>query len=463
MRLPALSKGSGARLAVVFLIGGIISGCSGGGMQAERALTKAPVSAPAPQMTDPPPQASTSPGKGREGQRRASTQPGSSSGKIERRVFSPDEDRIGLTDAAIRLCVHVPRAYLPLVGIADTEDLSVHWRMVNDQGGIAGRQVVVMYEDDQNTIQGTEIAMERCRERGAFAIISGTLALENILAGRSWAERNRSLYLFNLSNEEPRRDHSFSPFISLDDAAILGARWVLSRYKGSAVGLVRRTDPPYDAAANAFEDRLTRSGRRLSVAVGTYANQTNYRDEIAALKSRAEVVLVLDDPLASTEMIKQARQQGYSPQWILLSALNMTTDLLGSDALGPPAIEALSVWPPYSPGRYDGVYERYGAEVRAFEEAFIKYRGRPPSSDVAWIFWAYWRVAAEQFHRCGRDCTRTTFVSIADWQAGPFCPIRFHPGSNFGGQTISIVRAFSAGPGRSAWGEVEGAVCRSDL
>lgn len=445
----------------------LIVGCSGGGIKATRDVSEvagsgidSPTPSPSEKGGNP---NSTSSLKTR---RAASSDPridrGTSAASIHR-IFTADEDRVGITPTSIALCVHLPRAYLPLAGVAAAEEFGVYWDMVNDQGGVLGRRVRMLYEDDENTVQGTHQAMERCRTHSPFAILSGSVSVEILDAARAWAERTHTLYYFNYSSENPRRSYSFSLFPSLDRAGQLAAQWIMHAHPGLRIGLVRRQGPSYDAGADSFRRTLAARGFEVNVSVGTSFNQGTYRDQIAALQDKADVVYVLDDPLGATALIKQSRQQDYKPRWVLQFGFNLTTDALGADAVSPHPIEALSVWPPYKPGAYEGPYSPYGDQVRRFEEAFQQYRNRPPSSDVPWIFWTYWHLTKQQFLKCGGECTRNDFITINEWDAEPFCPMEFKNGSNFAGTRVSIIRAWSPSPGIAAWAQVPETVCRDSF
>lgn len=377
-------------------------------------------------------------------------------------VFSPSEDRIGITGNSIKFCLHGPEKYLPLVGITSPDDLNVYWNAVNDAGGVNGRTVAVSFQDDQNTSDGLKTAFANCRNEGAFSIISATTFVDILTAARAEAERTHSLYYFNVASETPARSYSYSPFISIEDAGRFGAQWILKAHAGKRIGIVTQRGSVYERGRSPFQQTLAARGAKPAFEVQTEKDQGNYRDQIDELNGKADVVFVLDDLLASTAMIKQAAQIGYTPQWVLLEEVNFTTDTLGPDALGLHPIEALSLWPPYRSGEYGARYARYGDEVRKFEQAFQHYRGRPANSDAAWVFWTWWRVVDSALQQCGRDCTRNRFIATPHWDASPFsCPIDFSRAhQNFGGHTISISRAYAPAAGLAAWAEVPGEVCR---
>jgi len=375
-------------------------------------------------------------------------------------VFGPSEDRIGITPSTITLCTHAPFVLLPVAGLTSTDDADVYWNLLNDQGGVQGRKVNSLYTDDQHNEQGTQTALESCREKSPFYILSGNADADLLASARSWAERTRTLYYFNTSTEQPTRRFSYSPFTSIETISRFAAQWILKAHGGQRIGLVYRQGISYEPGVPRFQRTLDDRGVKTAVEVSTTKDQVDYGAQISALKGKADVVFVLDDALAETNLIKQARQQGYAPQWVGLYPFNLTTDTLGSDAVLPHPIESIALWPPYRAGVSDGRYARYGDQVRRFEDAFKQYRGRPASSDLAWLFWSFWHITAQQFDRCGRECTRNKFLAVKSWEAQPFCPIDFRGSSNFGGNKVSISRAYAPAPGLAAWAEVPEAVCQ---
>jgi ABC-type branched-subunit amino acid transport system substrate-binding protein len=374
-------------------------------------------------------------------------------------IFGPAEDRIGITPTRISLCVHTPIQILKLLFNTDPADLNVYWDARNADGGLLGRSVDVTYTDDKNTEPDTAAALEKCAEHDPFAVVSGTVDTTLLDIARAWAERTHTLYYFNFASDRTPRRYSYSPFVSTETVGRLGAQWIMKAHPRQRVGLVYQGTPSYAPGKQTFDATLAARGVS-STDVSTEKNQGNYQAQIDTLRKNADVVFVLDDPLGTTALLRQASAQRYTPQWVLVFEANLTTDVLGSAAVSPHPIEALGVWPPYRAGSYGGPYARYGQEVRQFEETYRRIRGHDNTSEVAWIFWTFWRVIADQFERCGLDCTRNRFLAVRQWNADPFCPIDFRPGANFGGTTITINRAYSPSPGLAAWAEVPGEICR---
>ena len=82
-------------------------------------------------------------------------------------------------------------------------------------------------------------------------------------------------------------------------------------------------------------------------------NQANYTQELLDMKSAgADLVWVWENALASTQIIKQAKAQAFSPTWLLFP-FNLTSQTLGNDALNPPLI-GVAMYTAYSYGDYSG-------------------------------------------------------------------------------------------------------------
>lgn len=343
--------------------------------------------------------------------------------------------------------------------MTSTDDLDVYWSWLKKHGGVHGRNVASLWVDDQNSEQGTIAALEACRDKSSFEIVSGNADADLLGSARAWAERTHSLYVFNFASEQPHRLYSYSPFTSIETAGRMGAERMLSAHRDLSVGVLYRPGQSFEAAASSFRRTLAASGVKTAVEVTTTKNQLNYRDQIGALQGKADAVFLLDDPFAATAIIKQARQQGYAPFWLLIYPFNTITDALGSDAVSPHPIEALEPWSPYRPGVYDGPYARYGEEIRQFEEVFTAERGHSPTTDIEWTIWTAWRLVRLQLEACGRDCSRNEFLSTK-WDSHPWCPIEPTAASSFRSKKLTLVRAYSPSPGLAAWAEVPNAICR---
>ena len=82
-------------------------------------------------------------------------------------LFSPSQDRIGITPTALTMCIHAPLIFGPAFQDSAT-DFQVYWKYLNDQGGIYGRKVNMVFTYDQYTPSGGVQAAKQCQQSNPF-------------------------------------------------------------------------------------------------------------------------------------------------------------------------------------------------------------------------------------------------------------------------------------------------------
>ena len=281
-------------------------------------------------------------------------------------LFDEAHDRIGITDDAIRICGHAP---LSLGAVLNTkvEDLLVYWRWRNDRGGIHGRRVDVSLEDDQYSASGGVPAAQRCAERDPF-LLFGSVGSDVTPPVREWAEQQKMLYLYGFSARAGSEDlrYSYTASILQEDLARILADIATTRYTGERIGLLWRNSSNVQPGRDAFRRQAEAYGGEIVADLPVQQSQGNYTQEIIELQEAGvEVVVILDDALAQTNMMLQASSQGYRPHWVVF-AFNLQTDTLGDAALDPP-LSGTNAAPAYTHGEYGGPFASYavrGARVR---------------------------------------------------------------------------------------------------
>jgi hypothetical protein len=155
-------------------------------------------------------------------------------------------------------------------------------------------------------------------------------------------------------------------------------------------------------------------------------------------------------------MVKQAKTQQYSPQWLLFT-YNLQVKALMDDSLHPP-IRGANLTPAYTCHTFDGPYASYADELRTFEAAYAKYSPNTDlcgiTGDIAWQGWVGFKAFAGMFEACGPDCTRNRFAGIMEggYKAtlGAACPLDFSRDPHHGGNSTDLMEAY-AGPSGAAY------------
>jgi ABC-type branched-subunit amino acid transport system substrate-binding protein len=365
--------------------------------------------------------------------------------------FRAADERIGVSDKTLKLCTHANGQAAAAIG-ATQEDSRVFWRWLNDQGGIHGRSVEMVVSDDAD---GANVAgaYEECQ--GSFMLIGGPTQ-EAVPSMREIVERDPHPmpYLHFMARSDAAKRYSFSWYPTQETYGRRVAEYVLNRYKGLRIGVIRRDTPNWEPGYRAFVERLREAGVRPVDVVAHQPREQLYEPYLASLDERgAQVVWAWNHALDHIPMLRQARARGYGFKWVLGFPVSAVTETLGRDAVVPDPLTGVAVFLPFRPQLHD---PRYAEEAKLFEAAYSRYRGRqvdPVLGDLLFHAWLDYRQVAELLTRCGRDCTRTKLVETlvgAMSHRAPLCPFDFRLG-RMAGDAVSVVEAYSFNPGQAAW------------
>ncbi|MGH3442410.1 MAG: ABC transporter substrate-binding protein, partial [Nitriliruptorales bacterium] len=380
-------------------------------------------------------------------------------GPPEAPLYDDEEKYQGITDDRIHLCGH---AALVFAEAFDTrpEDLNVYWEWVNDNGGIHGRRVTMSWKDDSYSPDQAVQAAQSCKSENPFMLIGG-IGFDQIPSVRTWAEQNRMLYLHHIAVAPDRTyNFSYSAQPTVDETGRAFGEYIASRHGDKPVGIIWRQSEFWEPGHRRGREVLDAEGVDVRADLPVQRNQSLYSQEIAELQAQgAEVVWIWENALAAAQIIQQARQQGYTPKWIVFP-FQTTLDVVGDAALDPTTIEGVASWSAYVPGGYGGAFAEHGydEEIKRFEEVFARYRSRGRTNDILWQVWVGNKWLHDLLEKCGRDCNRNRiagmFLSGYKTLVEPSCVADFAHANSFGGHigghefyTLETFRTDSGGPG----------------
>ena len=384
-------------------------------------------------------------------------------------LFTPAEDRIGITPTSITMCAHAALTYGAAFNTT-ADDFNVFWTAVNtEKGGVFGRKVTVTYENDNYDPNTAVEAATACKAKNIFMLLGG-IGFDQIPNVRNWAERNHVLYLHHTATVKGSKGLKYS-FTELPTVERMGegfAQLYLSKYRGKKVGIVERDSTNWKPGADAFRDALARAGLSVVKDNKVADKKHNYTQDILDMKNAgAEVVFLWENALNSTEFIVQAKRQAYSPQYLMFP-FNLTSQTLADDAMSPP-LDGVAMFPAYSNGDYSGSFASYADDVRLFEQQYAKYR---PNADLAgfggdllFLNWTAQKALYAQLLLCGKDCTRNKFVTLLQSYKGrptsSACLIDFTTGDgHHGAERLNFMQTYAAPGGKVNWRNTRACVGR---
>jgi len=331
------------------------------------------------------------------------------------KLYSGADDTVGITNSQITLCGHAALTFGPAFNIGKS-DLNVFWQNINDHGGVYGRKFKVDWQDDSYMPANAVTAAQTCKDQGTFVLLGG-IGFDQIPAVRVWAEQNHELYLHHVAVQRGSEGlrYSFSALPSVEQMGHVFGQLAVQKYRGKKIGVLWRNSSNWQPGRDEFERVVKAAGMQI---VGDYPvqnNQGNYTQEVVQLKTAgAVVVFAWENAVASTEMIRQAKAQAYSPHWLLFP-FNLTLQTIGADALNPP-LDGVAAWPAYTANDHDGPYASYASDLSEFEREYKQYDPNANLSgaggDLLFLAWSGFKQLADMFQDCGPDCTRNKFAAL---------------------------------------------------
>ena len=377
-------------------------------------------------------------------------------------LFTPAENTIGITRSKITLCIHAALSLSAVFGV-DQGDLNVWWDYVNHElGGVYGRQVNVVYADDNygNTAGDVQKAYKKCKASNPFIMLGG-IGFDQIPQMRVYAEQDHQLYIHHIASEDFTKKYSFSFLPSVETAGRIAGQWAVTHHRGQNIGIIYRNSENWEPGHKTFKQALAAHGVKPVADLSVIKDQSVYSSQIRALQAaHAKVVFLWENALAAIEIIREAKQQNYTPTWLVFP-FNLETDKLGQAMVSPNPAEGIAMWPAYRPGDTSGTYSSYANEIRFFERVHTEY-GTGKTDDITWMTWLGWRQIWKLLLDCGPDCTRNKIVGLmlgnVEKPIIGDCGFDFKRNGHVGGFFANIFQAYMK-RGSASWENV--ASCKS--
>ena len=375
-------------------------------------------------------------------------------------LFTEQEDTVGMTKSSLTLCAHAALTYGAAFNTG-VDDLKVYFDALNaEQGGIHGRKVTISYENDNYDPQMAVQAATSCKAKNPFLLLGG-IGFDQIPAVRNWAENERMLYVHHTAtvNGSAGKQFSFTPLPSTEKMGEVFGELAATKFKGKNIGIIKRNSPNWEPGVDAFKAVAAKHGIKIVAERPVQANKRNYLEEILAMSNAgADVVWAWENALASTEIIKQAKAQQYSPTWMVFP-FNLTSQTLRDEALDPKLV-GVAMFTAYSFGDHGGTFAPYADDMREFERQYAKYRPsadiRGIAGDLLFLNWTAMKALHLQLVECGPDCTRNRFVDVMiNYKKRPTsssCEIDHTRGNNRqGGYFVNIMETYRAPGDKVNW------------
>jgi ABC-type branched-subunit amino acid transport system substrate-binding protein len=353
----------------------------------------------------------------------------------------PAGDRTGITDKVIKIGIHAPvSGAAPFPQTSFSKGAPVYWKFLDTKGGVFGRSVQVVFEDDEfNPATAKRVCQKMVEQDKVFLLIGGGGA-DQITACAQYANSVGVPYLSAGVNETGlnRLRGYFAVSQSYSQQSPMLAQLAKKRFGGGKVGIAVEDTPSFADAHASIVKAMKDQGLQIvyDKPLPKNTQQTQALAIANQLKtSGAQIVYILAAPTAFLNIAAAAAGQAYTPQYIgpgITSGLNLVA------SIGCPAIGAARFLSPFP--QLD-VIDRLDPD---FKPAYTKFAGGQPD-DIALALWGLSKALNAMFQAAGKDMTRQSFVQTLEsgkrFQTGVYPPVQYSPNNHFGGTQSHLLRA----------------------
>src|SRR5688500_6496634 len=355
-------------------------------------------------------------------------------------VPADPHDKDGVTDKEIVIGIHAPltgAAPVPQDSVEAAKDL--YWRFLAERGGIFGRNVRVVFRDDQfNPSRAVAVCREMVEQEHAFLLVG--IGTDQIVSCARYAAQAGIPY-FSMGASEAAvaglRTY-FTLSMSYPQQAPLVAQMVKKTGKTKVAVVVINT-PNYDDTFSALVT-AAKQGALSVVRTARMSKQPSQSEVLAEANnlrvSGAEAVLLFITPVAFLNLAHAAQGQAYSPLWTgpgMSNGLNLVAEF------GCPSIAGARFLSPFP--QVD-VIDRFDPDYK------VTYRKHNPGDepdDLGLAVWGLEKILHQFFEAAGPDLGRARFLAILEsgreFASNVFPPVRYGPSQRFGASQTHLLEA----------------------
>jgi branched-chain amino acid transport system substrate-binding protein len=368
----------------------------------------------APSQTARPGQASPAPTPGRPAP--APAQPA--------QAASGPVDRTGVDDKTIKIGVHAPvTGAAPFPQNAFDKGKDVYWKFLAEKGGVHGRNVQIVFRDDQfNPSRAVQVCRELVEQEKVF-ILFGAAGSEQITACARYANAAGVPYLSGGVN------HQQSPLL---------VGLVKNRLGKSKLAIVINNTPALNETQRSITAEAQKAGLNIvrNSRIGKNASDSELLSEANALRtSGAEVVYILTSPVNFIKLATNAQAQAYTPVYVgpgVTNGLNIVAEA------GCPAIGAAKFLSPFP--QLDAI-DRLDPD---YKPAYAKHAGGE-ADDIGLAEWGLNKTIHKMLEVNGRDLSRQSFartlVSGKEFVSNVYPVVSYTGRIRFGAKSMHLVEA----------------------
>jgi ABC-type branched-subunit amino acid transport system substrate-binding protein len=319
-------------------------------------------------------------------------------------------DRTGVSDTKIRIGIHAPiTGAAPFPQNAFDKGKDVYWKYLAEKGGIFGRNVEIVFRDDQfNPSRAVQVCREMVEQEKVF-ILLGAAGSEQITACARYANSMGVPYLSAGVNEDGLTGLStyFATSETYHQQHPALISYITNKLKKTKLAIVLNNTPALNETQQSVTKLAQAAGLNIvrQSRIGKNASDSELLSEANALRtSGAEVVYLLTSPVNFIKLATNGQAQAYSPIYMgpgITNGLNIVAEA-GCPAIGPAKF--------FSPFPQLDVIDQLDAD---YQRSYQKYNGGK-GDDIGVAEWGLSKVIGAMLQAAGKDLSRQSFLAALE-------------------------------------------------
>lgn len=344
----------------------------------------------------------------------------------------------GVTDTEIRVGQWGPQTGPAALWGAVARGTDMYFKLINDAGGVHGRQIKYYLRDDAyNPAKTKAIAKEFVERLGVFAVVGG-VGTGPGMAVRDYLMENKVPWVAPSTGSThwtvPFQKYIFAVYPLYVDEAYLLTKYAYEN-KGKKIAFFYQNDDYGKEGLRGAQKAMHELGDKLVAQVAVEVPDTDLSSHALKLKdSGADVVIMWLLPKHAAIILGESAKIGFKPQWVSTNTL--------SDA---PLMTQITkgLWKGVICSSFGEVPDSDHPLMVQYREGWKKYapKERWGTFYYAGIIWA--EPMVEGFKRAGKKLTVESFVkameTFKDWQGiGP--PLTYTTTDHQGSKSVMIAQ-----------------------
>ncbi len=294
-------------------------------------------------------------------------------------------------------------------GVID-RTIDAYFKKINDEGGINGRKIRFIYENDSYQPAKTTAAVKKLVEQDKVFALVGGLGTAHNMAVMDYLVQNKVPHLAPSTGSglmsKPVKPNVFQVQLNYTNEATLLTQYALDKLNAKKVAVFYQNDAFGKEGLDAVNAELKKRGLPEASGVSYEPSDTNFSSQALKLQSTgADTVVIYAVPKPGASIIAEMDKIGFKPNMLASSVINDPALF----QLAGPGIEGLLLlaWLP----AFD---DTSNPKIVEYQNFMKKYAPNEQIGGFSQTGYTYGTIAAEALKQAGKDLTREGFLKALE-------------------------------------------------